>query len=228
MKISFLYFQAQAVKRAKSEQPSLENKNKCSSEDKEPVQSYVDEERIETESVSNSDSKDGGKRGSPDVEQKEVAGQNDLPKECKSGTESKEETTATKNTSKKKVEKSKHSKKTKDKDHKENKTEKKEEGTLLGNSGDIEMASNEEDKRHQEKKESKSHNGEKEDIDKDDKEDSAKSGETEKKGSTSTKRTKDEIKTENKGDEKKEPLTKNKNDKNEKKTKGGFSDFFCK
>ena len=112
MKISFLYFQAQAVKRAKSEQPSLENKNKCSSKDKEPVQSYVDEERTETESISNSDSKDGGKRGSPHVEQKEVEGQNDLPKESKSGTESKEEKTATKSTSKEKAEKRRDSKKT--------------------------------------------------------------------------------------------------------------------
>ena len=226
--VSFLYFQAQAVKRAKSEQPSLESKNKCSSKDKELVQSNMDENRTEAESLSNSDSKDGGKRASPDVEQTEVEEQNDLPKECKSETESKEEKTATKNTNNKKAEKRRDAKKTKHKDHKQDTNEKKEEDKLSGNSGDIEMASNEEEKKHQKKTESEIHNGEKEDVDRDDKEESAKSGKTKQKGSTSITRTKDEIKTENKGDEKKEPPSKNEDDKNEKKKKGGLSDFFCK
>ena len=226
--VSFLYFQAQAVKRAKSEQPSVESKNDCSSKDKELVQSNVDENGTESESVSNSGSKDGGNRASPDVEQTEVEEQNDLPKKCESETESKEEKTTTKNTNNKKEEKRRDAKKTKHKDHKQDTNEKKEEYKLSGDSGDIEMASNEEEKKHQKKIESESHNGEKEDVDKDDKEESAKSGKTKQKDSTSTTRTKDEIKMENKGDEKIEPLSKNQDDKNEKKTKGGHSDFFCK
>ncbi|XP_020626643.1 DNA ligase 1-like isoform X2 [Orbicella faveolata] len=215
---------AQAIKRAKSEQPSLENKNKIPSEDNEPVQSKVDEERTETGSVSNTDIKGGGKRVG-DVEQTEVEGQNNVKRECESENESKEEKTATKNTSNKKAEKRRDSKKTKDKNHKGDTTEKKEEDTLSESSGDIEMASTEEEK-HQNRKEDRSHNGGKEDIDKDDKVESAKNGETKKKGSTSIQRTKDEIKMENKRDQKKEPLSKNQDDKNEKKTKGGFSDFF--
>ena len=103
--VSFLYFQAQAVKRAKSEQPSVESKNDCSSKDKELVQSNVDENGTESESVSNSGSKDAGNRASPDVEQTEVEEQNDLPKKCESETESKEEKTTTKNTNNKKEEK---------------------------------------------------------------------------------------------------------------------------
>lgn len=224
---TFLFFQAQGVKRAKSEQPSLGNKNKSSREVNEAVQSKVDEERTETESVSNSNIKDGVKRVAG-IECTEAEGQNNVRNICEFENESKEKKKATKSTKNESAAERRDSKKIKDKDHGEESTDKKEEDASSGNSGDIDMASNEEEKKNKKRKESKSHKGDKEDINKDNKVESAKSGETKKKGTTSMKRTKDEIKVENKGDEKKEALIHDQDDKNEKKTKGGFRDFFCK
>jgi len=212
---------AQAVKRAKSEQPPLENKNKSSSEVNDPEQSKVDDERTETESVSNTNIKEGGKRVA-DVEQTEAEGKSNVRRESESENESK----GSKNTSNKKAEKRKDSKKAKVKDHRSDTTEKKEEKKSSSNSGDIEMVFNEEEKKSKKTKESKKHKGDKDVVDKDDKVESAKCDETKKKGSPHLKRTKEDIKVENKSDEKKEPLSKIQDNLNEKKTKGGLSDFF--
>lgn len=181
------------------------------------------DERTETESASNTDIKEEGKRVA-DVEQTEAEGKSNVRRESESENKSK----GSKNTSNKKAEKRKDSKKAKDKDHKGDTNEKKEEDTSSSNSGNIEMVFNEEEKKSKKTKESKKHKGDKEDVDKDDKVEMAKCDKTKKKGSPHLKRTKEDIKVENKSDEKGEPLSKIQDDLNEKKTKGGLSDFFCK